>query len=238
MIGTKNKHQVNITAKTWISLAIRTALFPVAVLWPAGNLKWWDAWLLIGLWMVFLIVMTLLLLYRDPALLAERMKSSPIQKGQKGWDKIVLLLVFITGISLYIIPGFDVVRFGWSEPLPRWIRNVALVAHIPCLLLLGWVMLTNTYLSQVVKIDHERDHQVITGGPYAIVRHPMYTVVIVLFMAFPLALGSRFGLIPAFMLTMLLVIRTYMEDRTLHAELTGYPEYANKTRYKLIPGIW
>ena len=99
-------------------------------------------------------------------------------------------------------------------------------------------MMTNTYLSQVVKIDHDRGHRVITSGPYAIVRHPMYTAVILLFVAFPLALGSRLGLIPAFFLIFLLIVRTILEDRTLHIELRGYSEYAKNTRYKILPGIW
>lgn len=99
-------------------------------------------------------------------------------------------------------------------------------------------MRENTYLSQVVKIDKERGHHVITTGPYALVRHPMYTVVIVLLFAVPVALGSRFALILAVFLTVLLIVRTCLEDRTLHIELEGYVEYANKTHYRLIPGIW
>jgi protein-S-isoprenylcysteine O-methyltransferase Ste14 len=104
--------------------------------------------------------------------------------------------------------------------------------------MLGWVMRENTYLAQVVKIDKEREHQVITTGPYALVRHPMYTIVIVLLFAVPVALGSRYALILAVLLTALLVVRTYLEDRTLHAELADYPEYARHTPYRLIPGIW
>lgn len=149
-----------------------------------------------------------------------------------------MLIFFITGIGLYLVPGFDVVRFSWSEPLPLWLRIVAMVILIPCFVLLGWVMRENTYLSQVVKIDEARGHQVITTGPYALVRHPMYTVAIVLFFALPIALGSRYALLLAVILTVLLVIRTYLEDRTLHKELDGYVEYAKKTRYRLLPGIW
>ena len=233
-----NAKKVVIPVKTWISLAVRSALFPVAILWPAGTWKWWDALLLISLWMLFFVVITLLLVKRDPALLVERMKSSPIQKDQKGWDKFLLVIFFVVGISLYIVPGFELIRFEWSEPLPRWVRAIALIAHIPGFYLLAWVMLSNTFLSQVVKIDLDRGHQVITSGPYAIVRHPMYSSVILLLAAYPLALGSRLGLIPAFLLIALLIIRTVLEDRTLHTELAGYPEYAKKTHYKILPGIW
>jgi protein-S-isoprenylcysteine O-methyltransferase Ste14 len=117
-------------------------------------------------------------------------------------------------------------------------RIVAMILHLPCFVLLGWVMRENTYLSQVVKIDQARGHKVVTTGPYALVRHPMYTIVIVLLFVVPVALGSRYALIVAVFLTLLLIVRTYFEDRTLHLELEGYPEYAKATQYRLIPGIW
>jgi protein-S-isoprenylcysteine O-methyltransferase Ste14 len=104
--------------------------------------------------------------------------------------------------------------------------------------MLAWVMRENTFLAQVVKIDKKRGHQAITTGPYAIVRHPMYTVVIILLFAIPVALGSRYALMLAVFLTALLVVRTYLEDRTLLAELEGYLEYTEQTRYRLVPGIW
>lgn len=166
------------------------------------------------------------------------MKFLPIHKEQKMWDKVIMLQFFIAAMALYIVPGFDVIRYEWSEPLPLWMEGLAMFIHLPCLLGLAWVMRENTYLSQVVKIDKERGHHVITTGPYAIVRHPMYTIVIVLLFAVPIALGSRFGLIPAGLLAVLLLVRTYLEDRTLQTELTGYIEYTKQTPYRLIPGIW
>ncbi len=222
----------------WLSLVVRMTLFAVAILWPAGTLQWWEAWVMISLWTIYGVVMTHYLLRHDPALLAERLKLLPLHKEQKNWDKVLMSLFSIAGIGLYLVPGFDVVRYEWSEPLPEWMRISALLVHLPCFLLLGWIMRENTYLSQVVKIDKGRGHKVITTGPYALVRHPMYTVVIVLLFAVPVALGSRFALILSVFLTLLLLIRTYFEDRTLHAELEGYPEYAKQTRYRLIPGIW
>ena len=182
--------------------------------------------------------MTHYLLRHDPTLLAERLRLVPLDEAQKAWDKVVMLLFFIAGIGLYIVPGFDVVRYEWSEPLPAWMRFVAMFVHLPCFVFLGWVMRENTYLSQVVKIDQEREHQVVTSGPYSLVRHPMYTVAIILLFAVPVALGSRFALILSICLTVLLIVRTYLEDRTLHAELNGYSDYAKNTRYRLVPGIW
>ena len=141
-------------------------------------------------------------------------------------------LFFIAGIALYLVPGFDVVRFGWSESLPMWMKIIAIVIHLPCFWLLGWIMRENTFLAQVVKIDKQRGHQVITTGPYALVRHPMYTVVIILLFAVPVALGSRYALLLALFLTVLLIVRTYLEDRTLHDELEGYDQYAKKNAKK------
>jgi len=224
--------------KIWMSLVVRMCLFSVALMWPAGTWYWWEAWIMVGLWAVFGVVMTQYLLHHDPALLAERLKLVPLHKEQKAWDKVIMLMFTIAGIGLYLIPGFDLVRYEWSEPLPVWVRLLAMLIHLPCFVLLNWVMRENTYLSQVVKIDEERGHKVITTGPYAVVRHPMYTVVIILLFAVPVALGSRYALILAVLLTLLLIVRTYLEDRTLHAELEGYPEYAKQTPYRLVPGIW
>lgn len=225
-------------AMVWLSLGVRMSLFAVALMWPAGSWYWWEGWVMVGLWASFGVVMTPYLLKHDPALLAERMKLVPFHKDQKAWDKVIMLLFIIAAIALYIIPGFDVVRYGWTEPLPLWMRLAAIFIHPPCFVILGWVMRENTYLSQAVKIDKQRGHKVITTGPYAYVRHPMYTVVIILLFAVPVALGSRFALLPVAFLTLLLVVRTYLEDRTLHAELEGYAEYAKQTPCRLIPGIW
>ena len=230
--------QLQKNIKLWLRFVVRMTLFAVMLMWPAGTWHWWEAWVLVGLWTVFGVVLTHYLIHHDPALLAERMKLVPLQKEQKAWDKVLMLLFFIAGIGLYLIPGFDVVRYEWSDPFPVWMRIIAMLVHIPCFLLLGWVMRENTYLSQVVKIDKARGHKVITTGPYALVRHPMYTVTIVLLFAVPVALGSRFALILAMFLTVLLVVRTYFEDCTLHTELEGYSEYAKQIPYRLIPKVW
>ena len=222
----------------WLSFLIRMVLFAVALMWPAGTFLWLEAWVLVVLWSLYGVVVINDLLHKDPVLLAERLKLIPLQKEQKSWDKALMLLFFIAGIGLYLLPGFDVMRYEWSDPLPLWSRITAMLIHIPCFILLWWIMRENTYLSQVVKVDKVRGHKVITSGPYAYVRHPLYTVTIILLFAVPIALGSRFSLIVSLFLTILLIVRTYFEDQTLQMELTGYPEYAKQTIYRLIPGIW
>jgi len=110
--------QLQNDIKLWLRLGVRMTLFAVALMWPAGTWRWMDAWILVGLWTVFGVVMTSYLLRHDPTLLAERMKLVPLHKEQKTWDKVLMLLFFIAGIGLYLIPGFDVIRYEWSEPLP------------------------------------------------------------------------------------------------------------------------
>ena len=217
---------------------VRMTLFAVVLMWPAGIWHWWEAWVVTFIWTISGVIMTNYLIHNDPELLAERLKLIPFQKKQKSWDKVIMLIFFIAAIALYIIPGFDVVRYGWSEPLPLWMKVIAVLIHFPCFVMLGWIIRENTYLSQVVKIDKQRDHHVITTGPYALVRHPMYTITIVLLFAMPVVLGSRLTLILSVFLAVLLIVRTCLEDRTLYAELKGYPEYTKQTPYRLIPGIW
>lgn len=225
-------------AKLLLTMVVRMGLFPVVFLWPAGTWRWWEAWAVIGIYLAWAIGLVVFLLRHDPALLSERMKGSPVQAGQKGWDKVIMVGMVVVGIPLLLLPGFDVVRFGWSSRLPVWLELAAMVLHVPCLVGVSWVMKENTYLARVVKVDEARGHSVITTGPYAIVRHPMYACVLPLLLAMPVALGSRWTLIPAVLMGAMLVWRTALEDRTLHAELAGYPEYAAKTRFRLIPGVW
>jgi protein-S-isoprenylcysteine O-methyltransferase Ste14 len=104
--------------------------------------------------------------------------------------------------------------------------------------LIWWVMATNTYLSEVVRIQEERGHRVIKDGPYQFIRHPMYFGVILAVLCVPLALGSWWSLIPAALIVILFIIRTALEDRTLQAELPEYKDYADVVRYRLFPGVW
>jgi protein-S-isoprenylcysteine O-methyltransferase Ste14 len=155
----------------------------------------------------------------------------------KVWDKVILLISTIVFVPFLILPGLDAVRFQWSS-IPPLIKMVGFIGIILSLILVFWVMRENTYLSRIVEIQKERGHRVITTGPYQYVRHPMYFGVIVLFFSIPVALGSLWSLIPSAVLTLLILIRTYLEDKTLREELEGYKSYAEKVRYKIIPGIW
>ena len=112
------------------------------------------------------------------------------------------------------------------------------VAFLTGSVIFYWAMLVNRHFEVNVRIQTDRDHKIIDKGPYAIVRHPGYVGVILWMLFTPLILGSYLGLIPAVIAAATMTLRTYLEDRTLHKELPGYPEFAKKTRYRLLPGLW
>lgn len=224
------------SARTLLRFAIRVFFLAVFLFVPAGTLRWPAAWALLGGWIVFAAALGLWMWRNDPALLEERLDARPVQEGQKGWDKVFYIATLPIGIALLLVPGLDH-RFGWTEV--AWpIQALAFAALVPAGALFARVIRENSYLSRVVKISKERGHKVITTGPYAVVRHPMYVAACTIFVAWPLALGSLAGLVPAVLMFIMILIRTALEDRTLHEELPGYREYAQKTRYRLIPGIW
>jgi protein-S-isoprenylcysteine O-methyltransferase Ste14 len=128
-------------------------------------------------------------------------------------------------------------RYQWSA-VPIAVQVAAFACIVLSLLLIYWVMLENPFLSRVVEVQTERSHRVVTSGPYRYVRHPMYSGIIVLFVCIPLALGSFWSLIPAAILVLLILVRTLLEEKTLRTELEGYKAYAERVRYRVLPGVW
>ncbi len=222
--------------KFWIGGVARLACVPVLFLWPSGDWAWPQGWALSAIYIAYGVTMAVWLSRNDPDLLTERLKGSPVQEGQAGWDKVLMVAMLILGLAVFAAPVLDH-RWAWST-VPVWLQWTALALNVPAFLLVGWVMRTNTFLARVVKVDEDRGHSVVTTGPYAIVRHPMYLGVLVAVMAMPVALGSWWGLIPAVAMCLLLVVRTLLEDRMLHAELAGYADYAKTTRFRLLPGLF
>jgi len=212
-----------------------TTLFCIAAFFvPAGTLKWIEAWLFIIFYAVAMTVAITWMKKKAPALLKERMKR---KKDAKKWDKIFMSFYSIFLIAMLILPGLDAVRFRWSY-VPLIVKILAFIGYFPGFWLIFWAMRENAFLSDVVRIQEERGHTVCTTGPYKYVRHPMYVGVLLTMMCFPFSLGSLYTLIPAVIIMVLFFIRTALEDKTLLTELPGYREYAQKVRYRLIPGIW
>jgi protein-S-isoprenylcysteine O-methyltransferase Ste14 len=150
----------------------------------------------------------------------------------------VVTRVFIPAVLANpIVIGLDVVRYAWTS-IPAWTMWPAIVAHVMGDALMLWAMVVNPHLEGVVRIQSERGHRVVAKGPYSIVRHPMYVGLILLLAGIPLLLGSGWAFLPVGVGVVLLVIRTALEDRMLRKELPGYEEYARKTIYRLVPGVW
>jgi protein-S-isoprenylcysteine O-methyltransferase Ste14 len=201
----------------------------------SGSLDWGMAWAYLGV-SAFGIALTIaLLIRRDPELLAERMR---MHRGTKTWDKVLLpLIAIVFPLGLLIGAGLDR-RFGWSPELPLALQIAALAVAALGFAVVVWAMLSNTFFASTARIQTERGHSVISDGPYRHVRHPGYAAVIVANLALPLALGSLWALIPAFLLAGLLVLRTALEDRMLMNELAGYSDYAERVPCRLAPSIW
>ena len=215
--------------------AVFTALFALAALFvPAGTLRWTEAWIFVILYTVAVMAAVAWMKKRSPGLFQERTKR---KKDAKSWDKMFMILYSIFLLGLLILPGLDAVRFRWSE-VPFIAKVIAFIGYLPGFWIVFWAMRENAFLSDVVRIQEDRGHTVCTTGPYRLVRHPMYVGVILIMVCFPFSLGSLYTLIPAAVIIILFILRTSLEDKTLRKELPGYEEYAQKVRYRLVPGIW
>jgi protein-S-isoprenylcysteine O-methyltransferase Ste14 len=161
------------------------------------------------------------------------------EKGAKKWDPLLANMSFILfWPGSCVVAGLDYGRLQWSPSIPLPVRLIALLAFAFGLAFSVWAMLANKFFTKFVKIQSDREHTVITNGPYAYVRHPGYAGSLLAFISLPVALGSLLALLPATVGLSLWVARTYLEDRTLHKELNGYTQYASHVRWRLIPGIW
>lgn len=215
-----------------IKFGILYILFALALFLPAGTLLWLEGWIFYGIMITFSLSYMFYLKKNNPDLLRERTKTTYAHKS----DKIINTIGIPFFLAIYIIPGFDF-RFQWSN-VPLLIELIGFLGIVVSLILFILVSRENTYMSRIVEIQEERGHEVITTGPYKYVRHPMYVAVIGLYFSQCIALGSVYALIPLIGIIVTILLRTHFEDKILHEELQGYKEYARKTKYRLIPGIW
>lgn len=197
----------------------------------SGRINWLWAWVYIGAGIVILAINATVM---SPELIAERGKK---KEDAKYWDTIITRLTILPMLAVFVVAGLDI-RFGWTAPPPLMTHMVGLILVLAGNLLVTWAMVSNHYFSTVVRLQFDRGHSVATGGPYRFVRHPGYVGFIVSNIGTPLLFGSVWTLIPAVVASLLFVIRTALEDRTLQEELPGYHDFANRIRYRLLPGIW
>lgn len=196
----------------------------------AWTFDYWQAWVyIIGL-LIPMMIFGAHMLKHNPKFLERRMRMKEKRKEQR----LILRLGLLPFLASFILPGFDV-RFGWSR-VPPSLAVTGLALVLAGYLMVLYVFKTNSFASRVVEV--EKEQRVITTGPYALVRHPMYTALILFYGATPLALGSYWALFLSVLIIPILVFRIKDEEKELSANLDGYRDYARKVKYRLIPGLW
>lgn len=227
--------KLNIPYWAFFAIAVvEIVIITAAILLIAGRTDYWQGWVF-GAVTLILIIITLLI-FRDKMDLArERISPGP---GMKWWDKIFWAFYLPAFLLVPIIAPLDAGRFFWSPDLPLIIYIISYIIYISSIAIYTWGMYINKWFSSVVRIQKDRAQKVVQEGPYKYMRHPGYLGGILMALSMALILGSLWALIPAGVVVIALLIRTFHEDRTLKNELEGYKEYAKKVPYRIIPGIW
>lgn len=216
--------------QTLVKFILGLAVISLLLFLPAGTVHFWNGWLLISVLFVPMFLLGIILLIKAPDLLVKRLNT----KEKESEQKQVVLLSFLMFVGGFIVSGLDF-RFGWSH-LPIWLNVLAAILLVAAYGMYAEVMRENAYLSRTVEV--QENQQVIDTGLYGVVRHPMYTATVILFLAMPLILGSIPSFIIFLLYPFLLVKRIRNEEQVLEHELVGYKEYEQKVRYRLMPFIW
>jgi protein-S-isoprenylcysteine O-methyltransferase Ste14 len=212
-------------------------IFPFMLMLLAGDWRWPEGWVYSIVFYVMCSANLLYLYFKDPALLKERF-GSPVQKEQKPWDKVVLLLFFLEFLVWFALMPLDARRFHWSPAFPLWTRVSGGLLLILAMVLLFEALRENTFAAPVVKMQKERGQKVISTGMYGVIRHPMYAGAVLLFISTPLLLGSAYGLALGLLLIVTIAARSLGEEAMLKQELEGYSDYMKKVKWRIIPFVF
>ena len=226
-----------VSPRQWTRLFVAYLLIPLILFVCGGELGWWQAWLYSMLIMAAGVGGRMWAEQRHPGLTAERQSAESIQNA-KAWDKVLApLMAMSIGYPMVIVAGLDH-RYHWTSEFPPWLIVTGFILISLGYAFAAWAVAENRFFSSVVRIQTDRGHVVCDSGPYRFVRHPGYAGNILALFGIVLALGSVWTLIPAAVASIIGVIRTQLEDRTLKEELPGYWDYARRVRYRLLPGIY
>lgn len=223
---------LNLIAQTIIWFGFMAAIIFAA----AGTTDYLGGWLYLGAMVALSVVFGTIMMRVDPGLLRERLKP-PVQKDQPLADKLVLIPILLLMFGGMGFMAADAARWRWSA-MPSSVQWAGCGLLVAALFFIYWVMRTNSFAAPVVKIQKDRGQAVITTGPYAIVRHPMYFGALFYLAGTSLVLGSWWGLVMVPIIALLLGIRIGIEEKTLRTGLEGYDDYARRVRWRLIPFIW
>ena len=197
---------------------------------------WWEAWVYAAINVLGFVVSRALAARRHPDLLAERARFVSHDDAME-WDKVLSPLVGLGGGMIPLVVGLDAL-FSWSPSFGLAVKITALVVLLAGYVVASYALIENRFFSGVVRIQTDRGHKVISSGPYAWVRNPGYSGALLTYFATPFFLDSYWAFLPVAFITIALIVRTNLEDRTLQEQLEGYREYTEKVRYRLIPGVW
>jgi protein-S-isoprenylcysteine O-methyltransferase Ste14 len=221
---------MNLKAKLTFRFLIALAVFGALLFIPAGSFRFWQGWTYLLIYFVPGLLAFAYFYKHDPQLIERRLLFKERVREQKR----VMAFAYISWLTALVLPGLDH-RFGWSH-LPLWLTIISQAAVFGGYLMTLWVMKVNRFAARTVRV--EPGQEVISSGPYRIVRHPMYAGICAICLFAPLALGSYFAL-PAFVLLIpLIVLRLLNEEKVLRQELPGYAEYCLQTRFRLVPFLW
>ncbi|MBI9076405.1 MAG: isoprenylcysteine carboxylmethyltransferase family protein [Desulfatibacillum sp.] len=212
-----------------------TLIMAIVFFLAAGRLDIPRAWLAFGIHLMGGVLGALIMAKLAPGLANRR---ASLGEGTKAWDKIILLVYFLMVlVASPLVAGLEAGRLAQPR-LGLEFEIIGIVFYLVFFVIVHWAMLTNRHFESSSRIQKDREHQVITQGPYRFVRHPGYVAMILTALADPLIIGTAYALIPAGCAVIAVIVRTALEDRMLQNELEGYAAYAQKTRSRLIPGIW
>ncbi len=223
----------DVNRKAWLGFLNLLVVMAVLVFVPAGTLRYWQAWIFLTVFFAPVLAITVYLMKNDPKLLERRIAAGPLDEKETS-QKIIQFLAMLDFIAVMLVPAFDH-RFAWSAMQPY------VVAAGNILVVLGFfivflVFRENTYTSALIELSTEQ--KVVSTGPYATVRHPMYIGALIMLIGVPLALGSWWGLLTVVPMTLVIVWRLLDEEKFLAKNLAGYSEYQNAVRYHLVPFVW
>ena len=219
-----------------LKLFVFIVLVPLLPLLISGRWNWWEAWVYAVVYILTFIISRALAARHSPGILAERGKFMDHADTQP-WDKVLAPLLGLGGGLLPFAVGIEA-RFGSQPTFSLAVKLIALLLFLAGMLWASLALIENSFFSGTVRLQSERDHKVISSGPYAVMRHPGYSGALLTYLATPLFLESWWGFAAAAFLLAVLVIRTRLEDRFLQDNLPGYKEYAARVRYRLLPGVW
>lgn len=223
----------DVNQKAFEGLTFFIVALALLLFLPAWTFNYWQAWVFLGVFTVCVVAITLYLMKHDPKLLQRRLSAGPGAEKEKS-QKLIQFVAQFAFIAVIVVPPLDH-RFGWSVVLPL----VCIIGDVLValgLLVVFLVFKQNTYTSAIVEVAPEQ--KVISTGPYAVIRHPMYSGALVMLLGIPLALGSWWGILAVALMAVAIIVRLLEEEKFLAKSLPGYNEYQTKVKYRLVPFIW